>query len=678
MLPEGVVQQLKDIDILIYQEIFKREIENIRLRREISGLSMDEIFDIFRKPVNNLSERVLEESLEKLINERWIIKYNNKYITRHGLLIKNVINLRWVSIYEYDGEERYVPTPRQIIDYSLEEPKEIIIQLPTVPIKNSEGVRDLLISLGVSIEHLHNFLDILQKVFDIVWNEGKSTAKITSFQEEVLKRVSSLYKEDKHGLVVTAPTGVGKTKLMGLISAIFVISHRPIMLCFPRKSLVRQELEAILKTVHELNRRLSNLKIRVIVDDGSTPREHGIRDEQGFRSLSCPICGYPLKYRKHGDRFYVYCTKDGCSFNRYVTPFLYATKDSIEKFSNNLKNETYIYLTNAYCLERRILDPNYWNILEKISMIVLDEAHVYSGYLGGHVHFVLRKFQWLNKNSKFILASATITRPEEFGKKLLAREDVECIDYEKETRNSTEGIRRLITCLYVLPHPEISVDTVVENLVVLLRSWCETFNHQAIVFIDSIKTINRLHGYIREVICERRELKELFYLIQNNYIDREIAGYYTDNLDKEYARRIIEKFYKGIEVSHTKITYRDIVEEEFRKGLIKILLSTSTIELGLNIDNVAVVLQHSFPLTPEAFIQRVGRAGRTRDTAYISLGIMVLPHTTLGVRFVHDENFRKRLYERSQTIDMGDSIIFQHTITSGVFLLLRELTGRER
>lgn len=77
---------------------------------------------------------------------------------------------------------------------------------------------------------------------------------------------------------------------------------------------------------------------------------------------------------------------------------------------------------------------------------------------------------------------------------------------------------------------------------------------------------------------------------------------------------------------------REKIEVEFRSGRIKTLVCTSTLELGIDIGSVDLVIQYMSPRQVNSLVQRVGRSGH--DLTSISEGIMlsVSPEDALECR----------------------------------------------
>jgi len=121
------------------------------------------------------------------------------------------------------------------------------------------------------------------------------------------------------------------------------------------------------------------------------------------------------------------------------------------------------------------------------------------------------------------------------------------------------------------------------------------------------------------------------------------------------------------------------IESDFIKGQKRMLLSTSTLELGIDLSDVAVILQHKLPLTPEGVVQRVGRAGRNPTCYRVALGVIVLPTLPLSTLYMFDEQLRETLENVSflPPLRIGEAslnIRLQHTLS--LLLLKRALENK--
>ena len=71
------------------------------------------------------------------------------------------------------------------------------------------------------------------------------------------------------------------------------------------------------------------------------------------------------------------------------------------------------------------------------------------------------------------------------------------------------------------------------------------------------------------------------------------------------------------------------VEDEFKSGILKAIVCTSTLELGIDIGNVDLVIQYLSPRQVSSLIQRVGRSGHSLDRLSDGIIVTAFPDDTL-------------------------------------------------
>ena len=242
-----------------------------------------------------------------------------------------------------------------------------------------------------------------------------------------------------------------------------------------------------------------------------------------------------------------------------------------------IREKGHIVLSNPDMLHTGILPHHtrWTRLFENLRFIVLDELHTYRGVFGSHLCNVLRRLRRIARfygcDPQFICSSATIANPRELASRLLETE-VELTDangapaaaktfvfYNPPVVNRALGIRRS----YINESARVARQFLEQNL-------------QTIVFANSRLHTELLLAYLRQANPQPPGRAET------------IRGYRGGYLPNE--RREIERGLRG--------------------GRIRGVVSTSALELGIDVGSLDAVVMAGYPGTIAATWQRAGRAGR--------------------------------------------------------------------
>ena len=219
-----------------------------------------------------------------------------------------------------------------------------------------------------------------------------------------------------------------------------------------------------------------------------------------------------------------------------------------------------IVLTNPDMVHYHLLNtPAFRAFCRNLTFIAIDELHTYTGVLGTNMHYLLAR---LARFSDFQLAcaSATLSNAKEFAEELFEREFVHI-----------EGKHRKSVLNLIMRYTP-SIYSSVKDIVLALP------NKKIIVFGNSYKTVETVN-----LILRRAGVKSA---VHKGGLPRDV---------------------------------REKVEEEFKRDRIRVAVATPTLELGIDVGNVDVVISELVPYSQ--FQQRVGRAGRMGQE---SVGILLL------------------------------------------------------
>lgn len=514
--------------------------------------------------------------------------------------------------------------------------------------------------------------------------EGLSSHQLPIIKELLLRESGA------RTMAIVAPTASGKT-LAFFIPVIVKAVERIIqgkkglssILIYPRKALERDQLQSFLSIIDLINREIKEYSITVGIDDGDTKKINEINPNDTYREMKCVSCEGTLITEKTENKTLVKCSKCQKKYD-----YIFASKDEIWQRRPN------ILITNVHTVYRRLLTPGIINMFTGIDYVVFDESHVYTDYFGGHVFYIIRLLRHVaglgGSLPYFVFCSATIPNPKEFVA-ALSSVDVNklfYVDYKKALEASPNIGQRIMLYLYLLPHPDISVETLTEALILAITLWCHKHRFKAIAFVDSVAEISTLSDYIHTTILERRQGREvidhLFRTIrtpENSYNWFPLSP--SDKaVDLETFRKFVLGEYKrsiGIHYGQLNLSERARVEYEFWSGVLRLLLSTSTLELGIDLSDVAVIIQHKLPITPEGVVQRVGRSGRNPACFRVALGIIALQSSPLSTLYMFDDRLRGRLANvdllpPARVGQASASIKLQHTLS--LLLLKRAVEGK--
>lgn len=229
------------------------------------------------------------------------------------------------------------------------------------------------------------------------------------------------------------------------------------------------------------------------------------------------------------------------------------------------KDPPQILITNFDMLHFILLNNGKFDsFLEKLRLVVADELHTYTGVFGGHVSNIIWRLKRVMEKKhraklRFICTSATIGNAKSFAQFIFGQEFRE-VSAEGAPSGQFEHI--LIT-------PEGESYTTASLRI------AEEMEKKTLIFANSHAVAERL-GMI------------------GKQMGLNIAAY---RAGLEYEKR------------------REI-EKKFKQGQIRVLATTSALELGMDIGDVDAVILAGFPGSITKVRQRIGRAGRKGQKAY--------------------------------------------------------------
>jgi DEAD/DEAH box helicase domain-containing protein len=268
-----------------------------------------------------------------------------------------------------------------------------------------------------------------------------------------------------------------------------------------------------------------------------------------------------------------------------------------------IREKGHLVLTNPDMLHTGILPHHarWTRLFENLRYIVIDELHTYRGVFGSHLCNVLRRLRriarFYGREPQFVCCSATIANPGDLASRLIEK-DVEVLSangapaaektfvfYNPPVVNRALGIRRS----YLNESSRVAQEFLKHNL-------------QTMVFANSRLHTELLLTYLQKANPQQPGKPET------------IRGYRSGYLPGE----------------------RREIERGLRDGKIRGVVSTSALELGIDIGSLDTVVMAGYPGTIAGTWQRAGRAGRRSGS---SCAVMVASSAPLDQYIVRNPDY---------------------------------------
>ena len=251
-----------------------------------------------------------------------------------------------------------------------------------------------------------------------------------------------------------------------------------------------------------------------------------------------------------------------------------------------IRGKAHVVLSNPDMLHSGILPhhPRWAKLFENLKFVVIDELHAYRGVFGSHLANIMRRLlrvcRHYGADPIFICSSATIANPAELAKGLTGRA-FELIDQNGAPRGEK-------FFLFVNP-------PVVNKELGIRRSYLTESRRVALEFLK--------HNL------------QLILFAQSRLATEILTTYLKDAYQGPDGSSDVIRGYRG---GYLPGRRREI-ERGLREGSVRAVVSTSALELGIDIGALDVSVMAGYPGTIAATWQRAGRAGRrsTRSAAVL-------------------------------------------------------------
>ncbi len=242
-----------------------------------------------------------------------------------------------------------------------------------------------------------------------------------------------------------------------------------------------------------------------------------------------------------------------------------------------IRSRAHIVLSNPDMLHSGVLPhhPKWAKLFENLRFIVIDELHAYRGVFGSHLANVLRRLQRVcrhyGSSPQIICSSATIANPDGLAERL-AEQPFFLVSESGAPRGEK---------FFVFVNPPV---------------------------------VNRELGIRRSYLAEARRVAgeflrqqlQVIVFAQSRLATEILTTYLKDDFDDLPGMPEKIRGYRG---GYLPLRRREI-EKGLREGQVRGVVSTSALELGIDIGALDVSIMAGYPGTIAATWQRAGRAGR--------------------------------------------------------------------
>ncbi|MGC8479574.1 MAG: DEAD/DEAH box helicase [Candidatus Micrarchaeia archaeon] len=239
-----------------------------------------------------------------------------------------------------------------------------------------------------------------------------------------------------------------------------------------------------------------------------------------------------------------------------------------------VKKPPNLIITTPETLHIMLLSPRLKEAFKSLKYVIVDEIHeLYYNKRGAQLSVVLERYVELSGPFKRIGISATIGNYEEVGRFLFNKDRYEIVESKIEKSISVNIVMPLIPAR---KHDDFKMSFDLEESALARIEYIE----------DVIKSNNAtlIFGNTRQIV--ETVGSRLIYLGRLENFD--LVGVHHSSLDKDE---------------------RIDIENKFKEGKIKSIIATSSLELGIDIGRIEVVIQYGSPRQATRLLQRVGRSG---------------------------------------------------------------------
>jgi hypothetical protein len=595
----------------------------------VCALDSKEAADLMKRPDCTLFDT--DAVLERLRTERLVFElpFELGFRSRMAESVRLFARLRQLFSKHKEGD-RWTTAPTLVADYRF------LWRNRKYPKRDILGAQAL-----AELRDAELSAETLQVIEHRIEQEAGDW-KLARFQVDATMRIlRGLQYNKRQGTMVAAGTGSGKTLafyLPGLSALAAEVAQSPlpgtrILAIYPRKELLKDQFAEVYDQARKFDSYLANRggrKLTVGVLFGDTPQSlAAIPTKRSWRIrgdrwvcpyLRCPKCSGDLTISRididNGNgRLVCACGATVESDEvRLTRDDLAADPPHVLFMTTEMLNQQ---MTNSDLRHVFGLGPR---ALMAPRMVLLDEVHIYSGSYGAQVAYLLRRWSALTKyRSSFVGLSATLSNGAAFFAALTGLDPSAVAEISPQPDDmKNEGAEYMMALRGDPVSRSALLSTSIQTLLLASRildpradmATRPFYGWRAFAFTDQMDSTNRL--YLDLVDAEgmqvdgkpnrRRSDGSLAHLRE----PRAERYRYLGGQDWRLARFLGHRLDTRHRVSRTTSYDQGV------SGQAEVVIATAALEVGYDDPHVGVVLQHKAPRDMAQFLQRKGRAGRTR------------------------------------------------------------------
>ncbi len=313
-----------------------------------------------------------------------------------------------------------------------------------------------------------------------------------------------------------------------------------------------------------------------------------------------------------------------------------------------IRDEANVVITNFAGLNHYLEGHHRWaSFHANCSLVVIDEAHAWTGISGMHAAWILRRarrvIDWYGGDPQYVLTTATVGNPSEHARALTGEPATVIGD-----DGSPSGRRHLV--FWDPPADADGGATRVDT-----ADWSPG-KRPATVEAPEVWAHCCHHGVTSLLFCDSRKQTELAVGRAREFLER-------PGLPSRGSTELA-----AYNAGHGK-RFRRGTENRLKAGTLDGVATTSALEVGIDVGGIDGTVLLGYPGTRQSFWQRVGRSGRDEREA---LSVFVPSHATLDQYILRHPEYLLEEAPESAVVDLENNPVYlQHLRCAAQELPLR-------